>query len=759
VDAFSIAMVTPLSPFLVRYLGLVTEWNDTGWWVGYISCAYVMGRLITFTAWSALATAFGKRAVILTSLMVLTISHILLGLSTSITWVVIVRFCAGAGNGILPALCSTPKQGRAITNDFKGSNENIRIEQQNVYYGSGLAYMVWACGLVAGPGMIGLLLPEVPAGRQSMGNHPFLEPCFFAAGVSMIVFILCWLHLNEKQTDAGVRAVASTSLLEWRKVFEDGSVVPDPGSPVYVSNVSSYTMRSSLSRTQSVPADMGEHDYEDEFGFAANLAAPPHADRERHPAQQYHRDASGTDRVNPGHDLQRTVSWGPDTRTFSQEDMPRTISYPGLHTGEDTLNLALPGVASGSSLSLHSSDSGEDPILEGSASYPSNGSEQRRNCALRHSQSMMDISVPSSPRSLGSRSLTRSNSSFEELRDSGLPPAPPRFVLNNSGDKRAAQKQWEEHLEWREKNDIDAMVHKPWKHFHLLKKNYPGNFHGRDKKGNICYFEQLGKVQIGPMRAAGLTADDILYHCNFNTEFLWSTALSPREEDRLVTVLDVGGIGMSVITSEVISYIQQSGVLLERHYPERSLRIFVVNAPYWFDTAWGWVKPVVPKMFTDKIKICSSSTMRDQLLEFIDEDQLPLEYAGANPSPECVPLGQGPCELKLREHVAKLDRGESTEDVEIVIGLDGQLKLHGMSPVPSSSVAFLPSYLPSYLPTFLLSYLPLYIVLPSVCFPFRPSFLLCVVLPSSFLPSFFRFRSRWPLATLAAWVPPAPPLP
>jgi hypothetical protein len=76
--------------------------------------------------------------------------------------------------------------------------------------------------------------------------------------------------------------------------------------------------------------------------------------------------------------------------------------------------------------------------------------------------------------------------------------------------------------------------------------------------------------------------------------------------------------------------------------------------------------------------------MREQLLEYIDEDQLPLEYAGPNPPPGCVALGQGPCELILREHVAKLDRGESTADVEVVIGLNGQLKKHGMSLVPSS---------------------------------------------------------------------------
>jgi hypothetical protein len=62
---------------------------------------------------------------------------------------------------------------------------------------------------------------------------------------------------------------------------------------------------------------------------------------------------AANDRVNPGYDIQRTVSWGPDTRTGKEGDIPRTVSYPGLEK-EDNM---------GSSMSLHSSeDSGEYPV-------------------------------------------------------------------------------------------------------------------------------------------------------------------------------------------------------------------------------------------------------------------------------------------------------------------------------------------------------------------------------------------------------------
>jgi hypothetical protein len=285
-------------------------------------------------------------------------------------------------------------------------------------------------------------------------------------------------------------------------------------------------------------------------------------------------------------------------------------------------------------------------------------------------------SPPPPQRNNASRAWT-----YSELKELGepFPPAPERFVTVCDGDERKAQKQFETHLKWREENDIDAILTKPWEHFHLIKKCYPGFVHGKDRAGNVCYYEQLGKVNEKELRSQGITANDLLYHCNLNTEFIWNV-LSPTEEARLVTVLDVAGVGVSVLSGRVISYIQLASEMQFKHYPERSVRIFIVNAPRGFDWTWSYVKKVLPQALADKIKICSMSTTKEQLLEFMDEDQIPTEYCGSSPSDRCVPLGQGPLEVQYRNHIEALNRGE-TVDVKVVLGLQGNLERHNMVPV------------------------------------------------------------------------------
>ncbi|RYY68265.1 hypothetical protein EON63_24975 [archaeon] len=56
---------------------------------------------------------------------------------------------------------------------------------------------------------------------------------------------------------------------------------------------------------------------------------------------------------------------------------------------------------------------------------------------------------------------------------------------------------------------------------------------------------------------------------------------SMQEQDtipRLMTVIDVQGIGMSSITTDVLSFIQKSGEVIDNYYPEQVKRY--VNVDY-----------------------------------------------------------------------------------------------------------------------------------------------------------------------------------
>ena len=64
----------------------------------------------------------------------------------------------------------------------------------------------------------------------------------------------------------------------------------------------------------------------------------------------------------------------------------------------------------------------------------------------------------------------------------------------------------------------------------------------------------------------------------------------------------------------------------------RVARLVIINAPYWFGSAWGMVARVLPSSVQQKITIMSGV---EGLRAFIPLDQTPQEYGGTS-----GPLGQ-----------------------------------------------------------------------------------------------------------------------
>ena len=103
---------------------------------------------------------------------------------------------------------------------------------------------------------------------------------------------------------------------------------------------------------------------------------------------------------------------------------------------------------------------------------------------------------------------------------------------------------------------------------------------------------------------------------------------------QIMTVLDVGGISLSQITAETISFIKQSAEIMDDHYPGRVRRLIVVNAPLLFWSAWSTIAMVLPASVRDKVEILSDCSRLD---EWIHPAQRPEEYGGTD-----VPLRTAP---------------------------------------------------------------------------------------------------------------------
>ena len=55
---------------------------------------------------------------------------------------------------------------------------------------------------------------------------------------------------------------------------------------------------------------------------------------------------------------------------------------------------------------------------------------------------------------------------------------------------------------------------------------------------------------------------------------------------RLVSVVDVGGLGLSQLNAETFLFLTTASEVMNLYYPERVVKILIVNAPWWFAGSW-----------------------------------------------------------------------------------------------------------------------------------------------------------------------------
>lgn len=73
---------------------------------------------------------------------------------------------------------------------------------------------------------------------------------------------------------------------------------------------------------------------------------------------------------------------------------------------------------------------------------------------------------------------------------------------------------------------------------------------------------------------------------------------------------------------------QDASTLATAHYPETLDRIFIIGAPAFFPTVWGWIKKWFDPITTSKIFIISHADVKRTLESFIDPVNIPMKYGG-----------------------------------------------------------------------------------------------------------------------------------
>jgi MFS family permease len=180
--------VFPYAGFMVIHLVPSTTEETVGTKAGLLSAAFMIGRALTSYGWGQLADTYGRRIVIITSLVLSAIFSIVFGLSTSFGMAFWWRFLLGASNGVAGI-------SKAIVSETSHGDHTWETR------GMSLSMGMWAWGFLFSPGISGLLsdpiqqyptiqkvLPKEGILYHVLERFPFVLP-------NLISVVLCLIDI------------------------------------------------------------------------------------------------------------------------------------------------------------------------------------------------------------------------------------------------------------------------------------------------------------------------------------------------------------------------------------------------------------------------------------------------------------------------------------------------------------------------------------------------------------------------------------
>ncbi|KAL2171525.1 hypothetical protein VTG60DRAFT_2693 [Thermothelomyces hinnuleus] len=110
------------------------------------------------------------------------------------------------------------------------------------------------------------------------------------------------------------------------------------------------------------------------------------------------------------------------------------------------------------------------------------------------------------------------------------------------------------------------------------------------------------------------------------------TAMTDRPHPSTPITLSTNIVDVSQVSLRMFwnlkAHMQAASTLATAHYPETLDRIFIIGAPYFFSTVWGWIKRWFDPITVSKIFILNPNEVKSTLEEFIEPRNIPKQYGG-----------------------------------------------------------------------------------------------------------------------------------
>jgi len=96
-------------------------------------------------------------------------------------------------------------------------------------------------------------------------------------------------------------------------------------------------------------------------------------------------------------------------------------------------------------------------------------------------------------------------------------------------------------------------------------------------------------------------------------------------------IADIENVGLWTFWN-LKGHMQESAKIASDRYPETMMRLYIVNAPSFFGTVWGWIKKWFDPVTTAKITVVSGGLSKDELRQKLEAciapENIPKRYGG-----------------------------------------------------------------------------------------------------------------------------------
>ena len=101
-------------------------WLAQGYRAGYVAGAFMIGRLVSSTAWGVWSDSHGRKPVLYAGCVTIAVTSIAFGLSFSYWWMLLTRFLGGIGNGITSTAKTCTSEVAHESHQAKGAGLGLR---------------------------------------------------------------------------------------------------------------------------------------------------------------------------------------------------------------------------------------------------------------------------------------------------------------------------------------------------------------------------------------------------------------------------------------------------------------------------------------------------------------------------------------------------------------------------------------------------------------------------------------------------------